>query len=107
MIVQNESSPLHFAARDVDPTLVQLLLRRGAEVNAPDKVLQPSFFDVQYDLNSLAVVVAQAGWTPLHESAANGRPEAIQLLLAASADANAADKVQCTPCIVQVVYICE
>jgi len=71
----NGSSPLHFAARDADSTLVQLLLQRGAQVNTPDK----------------------AGWTPLHESAANGRLRSMQLLLAASADVNAADKTKTTP----------
>lgn len=64
-------TPLHWATKSV----AQLLLDRGADVNAKSKL----------------------GLTPLHEAARRNRKEVVALLLGRGADIDAADKSRSTP----------
>ena len=61
-------SPLYFAAMGDNPEMVELLLQRGADVNA-----------------------GAPGGAPIHAAAMRGRSEIVRRLLAAGADASARD----------------
>jgi len=65
------STPLHYAAMNVDPGPLKALLAAGAAVNARDK----------------------EGMTPLHMAAFATRLEQTKLLLAAGADVNAKNEL--------------
>lgn len=92
-------TPLHLACFFAHPSVVHLLLERGAEVAAvaqnPSQV-QPlhsavagrSLECVRSLLESGAPVGAaqRGGWTPLHAAIKNGLPEIAQLLVEAGAD---------------------
>ena len=75
--------PLHFAAREGDVELAELLLDHGAKVDA-DEVRKDNYSSSNTE-----------GWTALHFAA--GRPEMAQLLLARGANPNAKDKRSCAP----------
>jgi ankyrin repeat protein len=92
-----QRTPLFWAARSGDATLVKLLLEQGAEVNlyaAPysepgNVVAGPSI----WDRNS----TGKTGETPLHLAAGEGHVEASRLLLDQGADVNAGDESGRTP----------
>jgi ankyrin repeat protein len=63
----DHSSLLHYAARSKDPRTVEMLIRKGAKVNA----------------------TRDDGWTPLHEAAKEGDVEMVKLLIERGADVNA------------------
>ena len=69
-------TPLHFAARDGYKEIVELLIAKGADVNAKDN---------------------DGGTTPLHHAASYGRNEVVELLIAKGADVNAKDNYGGTP----------
>ena len=71
----SESTPLHLAANKGNKEIAELLLAKGADVNAKDKF----------------------GWTPLHEAAVGGHVALVELLLANKADVNAKDEKGWTP----------
>jgi ankyrin repeat protein len=63
----DHSSLLHYAARSRDPRTVEMLLRKGVNINA----------------------ARNDGWTPLHEAAKEGDLEMVKLLIERGADVNA------------------
>ena len=69
-------TPLHFAALFGRKEVAELLIAKGADVNAKDAVV---------------------GFTPLHRAAYHGRKEVAELLIAKGADVNAKDKYGGTP----------
>ena len=106
----NGWTPLHFAARNGEPAVVQALLAAGADPNARTKDKLTSLHAAaRYNENPLVVEALLAAGadpnardkyknTPLHFFAAgNGEPAVVQALLAAGADPNARDKYKNTP----------
>ena len=94
-------SPLHLAAFSGVPGAVQLLLDRGAEINArarskfKNTPLQAALLAGQYATAKLLLergadpLVRQAlGFTPLHEAALLGRRDLVDLFLGAGAEIN-------------------
>ena len=63
-------TPMHRAAWNGNKNVMQLLLDRGAELNAVD----------------------QDGWTPLHGATLHGHKDVVQLLLERGADPNIATR---------------
>lgn len=110
----NGSPPLRMALMNefVPPEkrlqIVQLLLSKGARVNAADKLGQTALHiaavkndrgiaELLIDRGANIEVKHREGLTPLHEAArANGK-DVVQLLLQKGADANARDKNGTTP----------
>ncbi len=68
-------TPLHYAARDSHKEIIELLIAKGADLNAR----------------------MGEGLTPLHQAAYGGQKEAVELLIAAGADVNAKDRGGVTP----------
>lgn len=94
-------SPLHLAAFSGVPAAVQLLLDRGAEINArarnkfKNTPLQVALLDGQFATAKLLLergadpLVRQAlGFTPLQEAALLGRRDLVDLFLGAGAEIN-------------------
>uniref|UniRef100_A0A1X7UF55 Uncharacterized protein n=1 Tax=Amphimedon queenslandica TaxID=400682 RepID=A0A1X7UF55_AMPQE len=71
----DEGTPLHYAARSGSETIVTILVKNGADVNAKNKVQE----------------------TPLHYAAGSGSETIVTILVKNGADVNAMDKVQKTP----------
>ena len=69
-------TPLHYAAVEGNKEVVELLITKGADVNAKDD---------------------QSGETPLHFAAFSGHKEIVELLIAKGADVNAKDDDGKTP----------
>lgn len=103
-------SPLGLAAFFGHKAAVQVLVARGAEVDAPDQSqFANTALDAAVAANHLEVVKillqnhasvnvrAAAGHTPLHKAAMNGNLEIAKLLIEAKADVNATDDAQKTP----------
>ena len=103
-------SPLGLAAFFGHKAAVQVLVARGAEVDALDKSqFANTALDAAVAANHLEVVKillqnhasanvrAVAGHTPLHKAAMNGNLEIAKLLIEAKADVNATDDAQKTP----------
>ena len=67
--------PLHFAALDGLNEIVELLIAKGADVNAK----------------------SDDGWTSLHDAASIGHNEIVELLIAKGADVNAKNNYGNTP----------
>jgi ankyrin repeat protein len=95
-------SPLHLAAFSGVPSAVQLLLERGADLQARSRnkfkntPLQVALLPGQLATTKLLLergadpLVRQArGFTPLHEAALLGRRDLVDLLLGAGAEINA------------------
>ena len=70
-----EYTPLHIAAHEDHTEIAELLIAKGAEVNAKDKY----------------------GYTPMHIAAADGCKELAELLIAKGADVNARSEQRSTP----------
>ena len=68
-------TPLHRAAREGYKEIVELLIAKGADVNANE----------------------DCGWTPLHLAASRSHEEIVELLIAKGADVNAKEKFGWTP----------
>lgn len=103
-------SPLGLAAFFGHKAAVQVLLARGAEVDAVDtSQFANTPLDAAVAANHLEVVKillqnhasvnvrAAAGHTPLHKAAMNGNLEIAKLLIEAKADVNATDDAGKTP----------
>ena len=73
----NGGVALHFRAWGGEPSIVNLVLQAGADIEAEDKHV----------------------WTPLHYAAANGQMRAVKLLCEKGADGlrSANNKTGCTP----------
>jgi ankyrin repeat protein len=82
---------LHWAAERGDRALVELLLRKGADIDAR------TFGPILIGPNSYI-----GGQTPLHKAAEAGRIEAAEILIAWGADLNAKDCMGRKPLIVAV-----
>jgi ankyrin repeat protein len=72
-----EETPLHFAALFGHTKVAELLITKGADVNAKD----------------------EGGYTPLHQAAHGGRKEVVELLIAKGANVNAKNKIGWTPLV--------
>ncbi|TYZ60728.1 hypothetical protein PybrP1_008051 [[Pythium] brassicae (nom. inval.)] len=84
---QSSKNPLHVAAMQGDPVMVQLLLLHGFDVNALDKV---SRIRTQDGLKSpLKAVLCTVLLPPLHGAVASGHVNVVRLLLEHGADVNA------------------
>lgn len=103
------STPLHYAAAAArDPALVELLIQRGAEVDAQNIAgtgTTPLVWAAESGNLAAAKILLDAGatphgtpslvccpdggWSPLHSAAANGRLEMAELLISRGAHANA------------------
>ncbi len=105
-------SPLGLAAFFGHKAAVQVLLARGAEVDAVDKSqFANTPLDAAVAANHLEVVKvllqnhasvnvrAAAGHSPLHKAAMNGNVEIVKLLIEAKADVNATDDAGKTPLV--------
>jgi ankyrin repeat protein len=66
----DHSSLLHYAAQSRDPRTVEMLIRKGANINS----------------------TRDDGWTPLHVAAKEGDVEMVKLLIERGADVNAKTK---------------
>eukprot|EP00026_Physarum_polycephalum_P014081 Phypoly_transcript_14555.p1 GENE.Phypoly_transcript_14555~~Phypoly_transcript_14555.p1 ORF type:complete len:182 (+),score=41.93 Phypoly_transcript_14555:394-939(+) len=75
-------TPLHFAARTGDKSILEFLLREGAEIEAE---------------NNFAI-------TPVHEAVRNGNAEVLEILLRNKADVNCTDLDENTPLHMAVLF---
>lgn len=74
-------TPLHYAARDGGPAIVQGLIDLGADVNAVNGRISQSYVRGS----------SRNGITPLHESAWNANADVVDVLIRGGADADARD----------------
>ena len=105
------NSPLHWAAFNPNPAVISLLLDRGADIHAQDKLaaMTPLHWVAQHNENpDVAALLldrgadvnarSRYGRTPLHWAAAtNQNPDVVALLLDRGADIHARDKYERTP----------
>ena len=100
--------PLHFAIADSSVAAAQVLIERGANVNAADTKGHISLHNVvfnnyskmlQFLLANGADVNAKTkdGWTPLHHATRNNSKESVKSLVANGANVNARDNDDYTP----------
>src|SRR6185436_13231454 len=82
------NSPLHVAAIHEQLATMELLLERGANVNARAPILE---------IDSPLGRIKRGGETPLHEAAKGGCTECVELLLKRGADIRATDVLGLTP----------
>ena len=105
---EDQATPLHMAAAWGHKEVVDLLLARGAEVNAIDcRGLTPLHWAVEKQHEDVVrlLVVGKAnvnakdcdGETPLYLAAKRGLVAVVELLLAKGADVNAQEKTGETP----------
>ena len=92
-------TPLHYAVGNGHKEIAELLISKGADVNAKDKIRgNPLHYAVAYDYKEISVLLiakgadvnakdGKFGGTPLHY-AAGGHKEILELLIAAGADVN-------------------
>jgi ankyrin repeat protein len=96
------TTPLHWAVRSDDLKQVQMLLRGGANVNAPNRYgvtplslaaenADPAMVEALLKAGADAKAAMPGGQTVLMTAARTGNPEAVKLLLAHGADPNAAE----------------
>ncbi|KAG1812542.1 uncharacterized protein BJ212DRAFT_456393 [Suillus subaureus] len=88
--------PLHAACAGGNDLVVNLLIKYGADVNAPR--LPRRYSDRSRD--SAAPIVGTSGATPLHFAAANGHASIVRTLLIHGAHPNRPDKHGITPEII-------
>ena len=110
-----DRTALQFAAESGHKTMVELLLDRGAAVDARDKfgrtalhfAVSKGYLSVAKSLIAKDADVnarnTQSGWTPLHTAADSGSKPMAELLLANKAEINALDNSGLTPLMVAVV----
>jgi TonB family protein len=103
------SMPLHEAAANGHKDVVELLLAKGADVNAKDRNASatPLFWGVWSGNKDVVVLLLannananaknENGWTPLHKAAQCGRKDMAELLLVKGADVNTKDNKGETP----------
>jgi hypothetical protein len=110
---QGGLTPLHLAVKAGRLRMVQMLIKRGANVNAPARVRgaaggsTPLHFAVYYAKSRIAQVLinrganvnarTMSGSTPLHVAAFYGRPTIAMMLLRRGANVNARDRRGLTP----------
>ncbi|WP_143689805.1 ankyrin repeat domain-containing protein [Wolbachia endosymbiont of Nilaparvata lugens] len=103
-----EETPLHVAVRCDNGKLVELLLKKGAIVNAIDNLgMTPLHFALKYDNEKLVELLLEKGanissvdmrgQTSLHIAVHYGREELVKLLLKKGANVNAVDNKGMTP----------
>ena len=101
-------TPLQHAARAGQDETVQLLLAKGAAIEAEHAGRTALFLAVEHNRPSVVATLlahqanpnareGSYGWTPLHPAARAGHLEVVKLLLQAKADVNAADRAGETP----------
>ena len=100
-------TPLGFAAEAKNPEMAELLVNRGAELEATGPGMAPLHRAAYNGAEQVARVLlaqganADAGigkrWTPLHCAAANGHTHVVRMLLDAGANGNATDSSGTTP----------
>lgn len=112
-----EDSPLHTAARNLQPEIVERLIKDGTAVKGATSRGETALHlaltsgdalpETQAKRGRIVEMLLAAGLdastpddeglTPLHVAAVRGRVEALPALLAAKVDVNASDKVNRTP----------
>lgn len=107
-------SPLGLAAYFGRPSIVHLLLEKGANPNEPSHnamQVRPLHSAVAHRQPQVALTIAkillkhgaevnvtqQGGWTPLHQAAARGHAKLVKILLAHGADKQAESDTKLTP----------
>jgi uncharacterized protein len=108
--MKNGWTLLHLAAYGGNTANTELLIRRGADINARAKSrfrntpLQAALLSGQYATAKIllesgadALVRQAEGITPMHEAAQLGRADIVELLLANGAEINSIDDVGRTP----------
>ncbi len=107
-VISNEFTPLHFATKNGHREICELLLARGANVNAANKDgITPLHIAAYNDHRETCEFLLERGaninaankdgFTPLHIAAQNGHRETCKLLLTKGANINAANKYRGTP----------
>ena len=108
---KNGETPLYAAVLNAQKTMVELLLNRGADINAPNGADHGTVLGtaVHHGYEAvIGVLLARKadvnlgrpdGFTPLMETAEQGRAKIIRMLLAAKANPNAQDDKGYTPLI--------
>jgi len=101
-------TPLHYAVTYAAPKMIELLLEKGADINAPDNSgLTPLHVAAMLDrTNEAQALIAHGanieardsfGDTPLHTAALFGQAHMVELLVKAGADLATLNNNQLTP----------
>ena len=85
-------TPLHLAAQDGNDSIVEILIKCGADVNAVNKV-SILYKKLVITLYHIAFYYYQNQWTPLQLAAQNGNDSLVESLIKCGADVNAVNKV--------------
>jgi hypothetical protein len=107
MRLQDGVTPFHWAIRKGSDTIVEILVKAGADVNVADKVrsdfqclcvrcIAICGFWASYDTHTLLyclLLYLQDGWTPLRWAIQKGSDNIVEMLVEAGADVNVVDKV--------------
>ena len=114
---ENGSTPLHWAALEGHKDIVELLINRGAEVNATSEIGGWTPLHMAASKNHIQVVSflikkgadedAKAiigGWTPLHWAALEGHKDIVELLIKLGANINSKDNMGNTPLDLAIQY---
>ncbi|KIY04223.1 uncharacterized protein Z520_00917 [Fonsecaea multimorphosa CBS 102226] len=89
---QNGYTPLHFAAKESSQQVVEILVERGADINARSNTGRTPLWEAAFAgiapnvrllLEARAEILSEleAGWNPLHAASHTGSVECIKLLL--------------------------
>ena len=114
---ENGSTPLHIASLNGQEQVVELLINRGAEVNATSEIGGWTPLHMAASKNHIQVVSflikkgadedAKAiigGWTPLHWAALEGHKDIVELLIKLGANINSKDNMGNTPLDLAIQY---